>query len=858
MMLKRCGAVKLKVMVCAAGLLVMGGGRLPGAENLSNEVFVSSRHASVAKVAVFVEPDMPPYGSPLDLSAPVILRILGREGIHASAVSADDLADPVKFNAKRYAVLVLTTATAYPKAALPNLHAYRAAGGCLVTSGFAFYTGYERQDKKWVAAPPEGKQAPAFGHGPGGVGTGTYGVMKEDANLDLSVPTNILSFACDNPNGERKRRLWLDARGLDARDKVCPLLTLRDPEGGNRPAAALVQHGCETFPGAWDLWLGGFQLYYDITDRNVIEQMLLKGILWCLKEKGALTPDQHRKRVEALSQRQPMGELPGKLVYEESPRPWKDSFLPKGAAPARSLLVVNTAGLGVNERIALTCLQGLLAREQPRMWLIRQAFAVQDREWLERHKTAGFIEGWEEIADWTLLFKRFAGACRGAVVADPGLYRGDLLALNVAMCEDLIVATPELAERLGLPVKVDLRGRFTTYAEGLRWVWSTYQRKFNRFVCDYMYPERLANCVFDYDYQWRAPVFWIVGIKDADKPGADASEEFSVIGQILAQMAPQSAVLGFPAQGELGAGEPMGVQLASRYGRGLVCTDSMANLSVMSGVTLGHLPQRRPAPPPLDRDKLYVAMAMSDGDNLNCWSAGFFRRYFDHPGHGSVPVAYTMGPELLELAPVVAKWFFEHAATNTEFICGVAGITYTAPQYYGAGYSKPAAAQAGFMKWTAHAMQALDMRSLNITPGGKDGMADYARGLPFCHSLVYGWSRDAQASIPALAYTLPTGMPGFDCATPAMPADFAQRQAADKLFPAKTVIADLAGLVGKSRPAFLYMIMPNWNFDMENLAYIGSNAPTNVVFVTPSQLAELYRMEAGQGQGKVITRGQQR
>ena len=189
--------------------------------------------------------------------------------------------------------------------------------------------------------------------------------------------------------------------------------------------------------------------------------------------------------------------------------------------------MVNTPELGVDERIALTCLQGLVAREQPRLWLLRPIFEKQDRFWLEQHKAGGYIDGWEETTDWPELFRRFKGVYRGAVLADPALYRGELLALNVAMCEDLILATPELARRLDLPIQVDLRGRFNTYAEGQRWVWSTYKDKFNRFVCDYMYPERLAYCVFDYALQWRAPVFWIAGVRDAYAPGADASEEFS-------------------------------------------------------------------------------------------------------------------------------------------------------------------------------------------------------------------------------------------------------------------------------------------------------------------------------------------
>jgi hypothetical protein len=42
-----------------------------------------------------------------------------------------------------------------------------------------------------------------------------------------------------------------------------------------------------------------------------------------------------------------------------------------------------------------------------------------------------------------------------------------VLALNVAACENLILAMPQLAQKLKLPVEIDLRGTFSNYANGL-------------------------------------------------------------------------------------------------------------------------------------------------------------------------------------------------------------------------------------------------------------------------------------------------------------------------------------------------------------------------------------------------------
>ena len=221
---------------------------------------------------------------------------------------------------------------------------------------------------------------------------------------------------------------------------------------------------------------------------------------------------------------------------------------------------------------------------------------------------------------------RYHELCKGAVVPDAKLYRGDLLAANVAACEDLIVATPELAARLNLPVRIDLRGRFSTYAEGLRWLWNTYKDRMSRHLCDFKHPKLLRNCTFGYDYQWRGLMFWIAGKTDASEPGADPVAEQRLMAEILSQMAVNTAVLGFPYAGKgIGPGEGAGVALISRYGKGLVCTDNLANSCITSGVRIDRFEQPRQAPaPPLEKNKTYIALVLSDGDNQNCWM-GFFR-----------------------------------------------------------------------------------------------------------------------------------------------------------------------------------------------------------------------------------------
>ena len=226
-------------------------------------------------------------------------------------------------------------------------------------------------------------------------------------------------------------------------------------------------------------------------------------------------------------------------------------------------------------------------------------------------------------------------------------------------------------------------------------------------------PQLLRNCTFGYDYQWRGLNVWIAGKTDASEPGADPVAEQRPMAEILSQMAVNTAVLGFPYAGKgIGPGEGAGVALISRYGKGLVCTDNLANSCITSGVRIDRFEQPRQAPaPPLEKNKTYIALVLSDGDNQNCWM-GFFRRYFEHPSFGTFPLGFGMGPPIRELMPAVAQWYFEHAKPTTEFIADVSGVAYLQPDRYAEAYVDRDQVYAGYMDWTDKLMSASAWRPL--------------------------------------------------------------------------------------------------------------------------------------------------
>ncbi len=529
-------------------------------------------------------------------------------------------------------------------------------------------------------------------------------------------------------------------------------------------------------------------------------------------------------------------DLPEKLRLITTPRPWGETFVPKSKPPARRLLAVDVEHMTEPERVAVCCLQGLTSREQPRIWLLREPL---DHTWLEWHQQKQHIQGYDLVTNCAAVFKQFSHVFQGAIIADTNLYRGGLLALDVAACEDSVIATPELAKQLELPVKIDLRGRFKTYAEGMSWVWDHYKSRLNHHLCKYMSPQLLNACTLGYDYQWRSVVFWIAGPVDSKNPGTDTRAEVQLMARIFAEMDPNIAVMGFPYGGEgVGLGEGGGVALASRYAKGLVCSDFLDNTCVMSGVRLDRLTQpQQPPPPPLNTNSIYLALVMSDGDNENTW-LGLFKNYFNHPSFGKFPLAFGMGPPLRELMPGVAQWYFEHASPVTEFIADVSGVAYMEPEQYGAAFAERDRVLAGFLDWTARAMKPLGMRTMRTVSGGDDLVARYAKALPFCHSMFADMGRySGREGIKQLTYSLPDGMPVFRAVT-------------SWRYGKAGFLREVREQVGAQRPAFVNAFVHCWTFAPEGLERIYNERDADMVFVTPTQLAALYREAKTRGCAK--------
>lgn len=771
--------------------------------------------ANAARVAVFYEPDFPPFEVSPQMSPRDVVKHLRENKIDAELIGEAALSDPARFNAQKFAALILPYGNAYPAKAFAALREFHRAGGSFVLSGVPFTHPVERTaDGKWKDLGHRGE--PAL-FGADGIGVGGFAGPGVD-EVPTVAANDLLGLAALNLDWTSKGRSQrLDPKTLPSTDVVTPIVG-----ASANPAVALIEHRAAPFAGAIDVWThvgpeGDLNAW-------ATEQLLLRGTVLILERKGLLTAAQRDSaytRFARLSKPRVFADVVLPTAPRNSPY-----FQPKMPTPARRLYVADIRKLTFDERVLLISLQGLVNRVQPQIYLIVRN---DDRFWLDEMKRQGHTDEAIPVDDPLGLVERFRSFAKGAVVADPKVYVSPCVAACVSGADDLLMATPELAARLNLLIKTDLRGKFKDNADALRFIRTQLQPRLNPYLTCCLDPTIFDSGALDQLIAARGTVFWITGTAAQNLPGATGNKERDEVMKWFAALPLGATVRGFWWHGEdKGINEGPGVSLASRFGKVTVVTDYVANFSVFSGIPQTELKQKPPPPPPkLDPSKIYFSFTMSDGDNLCTWR-DYFRTYFNDPLHGTIPIGWGMGPTLIDSAPVWARWYYDHATPNDEFLCDVSGIGYIYGPDWGRSLKDREGAFADFYQWTAQYMKRMDMHTIRLMNVNPPDIARAARLLPDVRFLMPDYGNPGDKPYSALTYDLPNDQTVFRAITGA-------DGGAEKL------AQQIRERVGSTRPAFVNVFIWNWGSKLADLKRVMELLGSDYVAVTPSQLHALYK-----------------
>lgn len=137
----------------------------------------------------------------------------------------------------------------------------------------------------------------------------------------------------------------------------------------------------------------------------------------------------------------------------------KGVVFPKSPVPAKTLLHVDLLKAPMSSRLALTILQGLVNREQPRIYISQDPgwhTPALIPKWMDGLRAKGY--SFVEVADPMSLFSIFSRNVRGAVIYESDieqnpekLHKLNALTLYCAL-NDAVLLTEEMNAKLHLPV----------------------------------------------------------------------------------------------------------------------------------------------------------------------------------------------------------------------------------------------------------------------------------------------------------------------------------------------------------------------------------------------------------------------
>ncbi len=259
----------------------------------------------------------------------------------------------------------------------------------------------------------------------------------------------------------------------------------------------------------------------------------------------------------------------------------------------------------------------------------------------------------------------------GLVVTDPGQPDTLNLATTIAGLNNELICDPSLLATLtnapyNLPVKHDLRGRFSDKYQVYQYLYTNYWPQCTHRIIAGMETGGHGH-LREYLVAVKAAVVWL-------DPGVAA--DAAALAPFLAGMAPVGGVyMGWWPD------ESSGLSWIAAYGIPVLASDWFDNASLFGGVATPVAIPPIPPTPPL-QNKVYVSITLSDGDNVQ-YMQHYMKKNWGNAARGSVPIGWTAQPLAADLDPGMLNYYWTAATTNDCLVAGPSGAGYARLNYWG-------------------------------------------------------------------------------------------------------------------------------------------------------------------------------
>lgn len=354
------------------------------------------------------------------------------------------------------------------------------------------------------------------------------------------------------------------------------------------------------------------------------------------------------------------------LEYNEVDWP-EDRLLPRFPAPNKRIyaLDMNAAGLGDQERVMFSALQGLVNRSRARIMLYQGNESMAT--WPAAHGLNRKISTISARTPYALV-ERFKDEIKGLVLysTERSEHYGNL-AVTVAGLERLLPVTADIQKKLidngiDLPVVEDLTGLdMTATVDIYQYLYDNYWDRCNHRLLVSLRP--VVPYIHDVAVAAGSASVWL-------DPRIKAEKE--LFDKMLEDLTPgRDIVTGWYPEERSGVGE------ATKYGLSTVPSDFFENGSLYSSI---RVPVEIPSVPKMPEleDKVYVTLYISDGDNIQYCEHAMVGA-FTQKGRGKIPMNWTISPALVDFSPSMLNYYYKNATENDFFASGPSGLGYAMP-----------------------------------------------------------------------------------------------------------------------------------------------------------------------------------
>ncbi len=342
----------------------------------------------------------------------------------------------------------------------------------------------------------------------------------------------------------------------------------------------------------------------------------------------------------------------------------EDRILPSFGTPASPMDAVMTSSMSRDMQITLSCLQGIVNKKQPRILMLDAETNEGPYTWPE---TMGLK--WIE-QDALSVIKKYIGESAGAVLYSEERSRHYVnLACTAAGIKGAVAMTKKVRDELmqnGISFKI---------VEDLTNLTMTSRKE----IYEYLYKKYWNGCThrlilsqpptesFHLRDLCTATGCAMVFLENRDENERLVYEKF------LSDMEPGKAIaMGWYTE------ERSGITTATSFGLSTIPADHFCNPTVYAQDKPIHIRAEKQSPDV--KNKIYAALFVSDGDNIQ-YNERYMRVFWDKTAadRGKSCINWTISPSLVDVAPDIMNYYYDHATDKDCFVSGPSGLGYAMP-----------------------------------------------------------------------------------------------------------------------------------------------------------------------------------